>query len=283
MISQLSCTVAGRTETRIVRRRRRARSEPVDGPHASVSRRLTRHGFTLIELLVVVGVIAILISILMPALSAARAKARSAVCLSNLRQVGLALVAYAEDHNGVVPHGDHRVTEGLPETSATNLIWSSGASTRCGLGFLLHRYARTPHILFCPADGNSNEQNEIPKLDSDENDAYCSYLYRNQDDVERPLWDEPGLNGEGLIARAWAMDVNSLGSGPSRHINHKGLRVHILFNDGSSRGFDNRDHRFSIRAEDFIDYPTRLSSRLDVILRAADRAYSGNPTTSPAS
>ncbi len=260
------CTRSGPSR---VTRSRRGRARPFG------------RAFTLIELLVVVAVIAVLISILMPALSAARARARSALCLSNLRQIGLALGAYAEDHAGAVPCGAENPSPLVPEDVATNLIWSANASSKCGLGTLLKRYARTPRILFCPADGNSNEQNEIPKLGEDDRDAYGSYLYRNRDDVQQPLWDDPGLNGAGLPARAWAMDVNSLGSGPSRHINHKGRRVHILFKDGSSRGFDNRDHTFSIRAEDFIDYPTRLGSRLDAILRAADRGYAGQATTAP--
>ena len=58
------------------------------------------HGFTLIELLVVVAIIALLISILLPSLNRARDQARTAVCLSNLKQLGLAFALYAEDHRG---------------------------------------------------------------------------------------------------------------------------------------------------------------------------------------
>jgi prepilin-type N-terminal cleavage/methylation domain-containing protein len=59
-----------------------------------------RAGFTLIELLVVISIIALLISILLPALGAARESGRGAVCLSNLRQLALANTAYAEDSSG---------------------------------------------------------------------------------------------------------------------------------------------------------------------------------------
>ncbi|HEX7008474.1 MAG TPA: prepilin-type N-terminal cleavage/methylation domain-containing protein, partial [Phycisphaeraceae bacterium] len=57
-------------------------------------------GFTLIELLVVISIIALLISILLPALGAARSAARRVACLSNIRQMGLMHVEYANDNDG---------------------------------------------------------------------------------------------------------------------------------------------------------------------------------------
>lgn len=63
-------------------------------------------GFTLIELLVVISIIALLISILLPALAQARRTAMLAQCLSNNRQVALASVSYAADFNGILPGRD---------------------------------------------------------------------------------------------------------------------------------------------------------------------------------
>ena len=63
----------------------------------------TRGGFTLIELLVVISIIALLIGILLPALGAARESAQSIGCLSNLRQVGIGVNAYATDNKDFFP------------------------------------------------------------------------------------------------------------------------------------------------------------------------------------
>jgi prepilin-type N-terminal cleavage/methylation domain-containing protein/prepilin-type processing-associated H-X9-DG protein len=67
------------------------------------ARRRTENGFTLVELLVVIGIIAVLISILLPALAAARKQAKNTQCLNNLRQIGLCMSSYASQQGGKLP------------------------------------------------------------------------------------------------------------------------------------------------------------------------------------
>src|SRR4051812_50230899 len=62
-----------------------------------------RGAFTLVELLVVIGIVALLIGLLLPALSVARANSRAVACLSNLRQMAVAAQAYCNDHKGTFP------------------------------------------------------------------------------------------------------------------------------------------------------------------------------------
>ncbi len=93
---------------------------------------MRKNGFTLIELLVVIAIIAILGAMLLPALSRAREKARSATCMSNLKQIGQAWSMYTNDNDGFTPwidpyrYGFHALVFSgyIPKTKAGLSIFS---------------------------------------------------------------------------------------------------------------------------------------------------------------
>jgi prepilin-type N-terminal cleavage/methylation domain-containing protein/prepilin-type processing-associated H-X9-DG protein len=87
-----------------------------------------RKAFTLVELLVVIGIIALLISVLLPALAAARKAAQAAVCMSNLRQWGMAVQAYVDQNKGALPQKGPSGQPGSPigPYNASNGIYVTG-------------------------------------------------------------------------------------------------------------------------------------------------------------
>jgi prepilin-type N-terminal cleavage/methylation domain-containing protein len=74
-----------------------------------------RRAFTLIELLVVIAIIAILAALLLPTLAKSKEKAKNIACISNLKQLGVAVRMYADEHDGLLP-----IAEQLPSMPATN-------------------------------------------------------------------------------------------------------------------------------------------------------------------
>lgn len=99
--------------------------------------------FTLIELLVVIALISVLAGLLLPTLGRAKASGRGTACISNLRQIGLALQMYAGEHNSRLPFMRDQLSRtndpGDPD-------WLPGPDT------VLRDYAGSPLVFRCPAD-----------------------------------------------------------------------------------------------------------------------------------
>ncbi len=93
--------------------------------HAASQRVL--HGFTLVELLVVIGIIAVLVSILLPALGKARKQAQLTNCMSNLRQIGMAMISYTIDNHQCLPEYSGS-GGGTPNVENFLDVWQGGPS-----------------------------------------------------------------------------------------------------------------------------------------------------------
>ena len=124
---------------------------------------MDRRGFTLVELLVVIAIIALLMAILLPALEGARLRAMDVLCTSNTRQIGLLLLMYLDDNDGVMPWvGDNRTDrkcnqfrwfkEGLPEIAANLMpIDKTALATDTYWGVHFYDYGINRDIFGCPA------------------------------------------------------------------------------------------------------------------------------------
>ena len=247
--------------------------------------------FTLIELLAVIAILVILMALMLPTLASARDQARKTACLSNLRQIGIAIQAYASDNDGKIPYGP----KAPPFTSAANFYPSTGAPTSLvslqsgapvGLGLLLKDHlCSQPQALFCPSsDQTVDAAAELAKVGARQ--AQCSYYYRHASVTNlfdsrtpatapaQPALDNLGNNRNGQPIRALALDTLFLCPPDLAPFNIKPRTHHrqnfadILFADGHALSRPNRDNRFVVDLSNYAE----IRDAFDKILKVLEQA-----------
>lgn len=247
-----------------------------------------RRGFTLVELLVVIGIIALLISILLPSLSAAREHANAVKCMSNVRQIAAAFIMYTSEHGGKLPFpsasrsAQHKETDWIYWQTQPTALFASVPNL--GDSAVCHYLGKSPaDSLRCPTDVWAEHGSTVPNTASDGLGGPYLYSYT----VNHLITD-----GTGSPAKPWTISSIKrstekllLGEEDEHSIDDGRW---VLFDKSVTSGIGNRlairHERRRILPDNDANWPRNLDMRgnvafLDGHAEFAPRDYVHDPKT----
>ena len=203
-----------------------------------------RHGFTLLELLTAVAVIMILAALLLPALQSGYGKAKRVACGGNLKQIGVALHAWAHDHNDLFPMQVSTNQQGTLEVAQQTRLNRDVSFTFRHFQAVSNELS-VAKVLVCPADRKRTNANSFASLQN-ENVSYWINPDARFGRSDSPVAGDRNMRTTG--SSAWTFLQLSASDGIEFTAELHGYRGNILFGDAHIDDLDNRRLRTAIVA-----------------------------------